>query len=264
MAYKVKLKQFEGPFDLLVYLIENAKMNIYDIKISEITRQYIEYIDSLKELEVEIATEFMILAASLLEIKSKMLLPKMAIDGTTILEEDPRKELVEKLIEYRKFKEISEIFGEQELYGRSIFSKPQEDLTSFTNDADEYLKLDIDQFVIAFNKFLLKKKKEKVIKNDYEQRRKVQISIEEKLQFIKKLFELDESKEVDFYNLVKERENKYDVALSFSSMLELVKQESLWANQNAIFGPITIGATEKLKTIKAIEDRKVIDEMLQV
>ncbi len=246
MSYKVKLRQFEGPFDLLVYLIETAKMSIYDIKISEITKQYIEYIENMEKLDVEIATEFMILAASLLEIKSKMLLPKISVDGVDVFDEDPRAELVGRLIEYRKFKAISESLSEQELYGRSIFSKPQEDLTEYTNDADEYLSLDIDQFVIAFNRFLLKKKKESVMKQNYESRRIEKITTEAKLTFIKKLFDLEGKNEVDFYSLVNEKNDKYDVALSFSSMLELVKQDRLWAKQQTIYGPIKVGATDNL------------------
>ena len=84
MGYKVKLSIFEGPFDLLVYLIENAQMNIYDIKISEITRQYLGYIDIMREKDVAVAIEFMVLAAQLIEIKSKMLLPGKIADGDSI------------------------------------------------------------------------------------------------------------------------------------------------------------------------------------
>ncbi len=251
MAYKVKLTQFEGPFDLLVYLIENARMSIYDIKISEITKQYIDYLEEMKELEVEVATEFMILAASLLEIKSKMLLPKMTIDGTTLVDEDPRAELIERLVEYRKFKALSETLSERELIGRTIFTKPQEDLAQYTHEADEYLTLDIEHFVVAFNKFLLRKKKEGDIKREYEHREKEKITTEAKFDFIKKIFEMDANKKVDFYSLVNEREDKYDVALSFSSLLEMVKQNRLWAEQDLIFGPITVGASENLnKEIK--------------
>ncbi len=246
MTYKVKLTQFEGPFDLLVYLIENAKMSIYDIKISEITKQYIEHLEKMKELEVEVATEFMILAASLLEIKSKMLLPKMSVEGEILIEEDPRVELVEKLLEYRRFKAISEVLAEQELYGRSIYAKPQEDISQFTNEPDEYLSLEIEHFVKAFNKFLLRKKKEVAMKKEYQYREREKITTEAKVSFIKKLFELNQGTEVDFYSLVNERESKYDIALSFSSMLEMVKQDRLWAEQSLIFGPIKVGATEKL------------------
>ena len=90
MSYKVKLQSFEGPFDLLVYLIENAQMSIYDIEISIITSQYLDYIKAMKEMDVNISTEFMVLAASLIEIKSKMILPRVTESGEEIAETDPR------------------------------------------------------------------------------------------------------------------------------------------------------------------------------
>ncbi|MBQ6608289.1 MAG: segregation/condensation protein A, partial [Firmicutes bacterium] len=108
--YKVKLQSFEGPFDLLVYLIESAEMSIYDIRISEITSQYLDYIRAMEEQNIEVAQEFMVLAASLIEIKSRMILPRVNEEGEPVIEEDPRKELVQRILEYKHFKEISEAF----------------------------------------------------------------------------------------------------------------------------------------------------------
>ena len=102
MSYKVKLQSFEGPFDLLVYLIENAEMSIYDIRISEITNQYLEYIRAMEENDINVATEFMVLASTLIEIKSKMILPRMSIEGQVMEEEDPRTGLVESTRDSRK------------------------------------------------------------------------------------------------------------------------------------------------------------------
>lgn len=248
MAYKVKLNQFEGPFDLLVYLIENARMSIYDIRVSEITSQYIKYIEKMQKLEINVATEFMVLAAALIEIKSKMLLPRTNIDGENLIEEDPRTQLVEKLLEYKKFKAISEMLVEREIYGRSIHEKPQEDLTGYTKEADEYLKLDIDKFVKAFNQFILKKKKETDMKRRYELKEKMRITSEAKIEFIKDMFRKDMSKEVDFYDLVEKKGNRFEVALAFSSILEMVKQKRIWADQKINFGEIRVGATENLET----------------
>ena len=106
MGYKVKLKNFEGPFDLLVYLIENSEMSIYDIKISEITEQYMLYVDLMKRTNINDIGDFMVLAAELIEIKSKMLLPVHPKEGQQSMEEDPRSRLVEKLLEYKKFKAV--------------------------------------------------------------------------------------------------------------------------------------------------------------
>lgn len=129
MGYKVKLNVFEGPFDLLVYLIENAQMSIYDIKISEITDQYLEYVKEIERQDVSAAAEFMVLAASLLEIKSKMLLPRLAVGEEGAASEDPRSELVEKLLEYKRFKLLAEMLREKEDAGLRIMEKPQEDLS---------------------------------------------------------------------------------------------------------------------------------------
>ena len=127
--YKVKLQSFEGPFDLLVYLIENAEMSIYDIKISEITTQYLAYIKAMEERDVALAAEFMVLASSLIEIKSKMILPRMTEDGQALVEEDPRTELVTRLVEYKQFKEIAEMLEQREEHSFNIFEKPQEDIS---------------------------------------------------------------------------------------------------------------------------------------
>ena len=114
MSYKVKIQTFEGPFDLLVYLIENAQMSIYDIEISSITEQYLEYIRTMREMDVNVATEFMVLASSLIEIKSKMILPRINAAGEMTVEDDPRTELVTRLLEYKRFKKAAEILQEAE------------------------------------------------------------------------------------------------------------------------------------------------------
>ena len=109
--YKVRLQSFEGPFDLLVYLIETAEMSIYDIKISQITNQYLEYLQAMQERNIAVATEFMVLAASLIEIKSKMILPRVSQEETALTEEDPRTELVERLLEYKRFKQAAQLLA---------------------------------------------------------------------------------------------------------------------------------------------------------
>ena len=157
--YKVRLQSFEGPFDLLVYLIETAEMSIYDIKISQITNQYLEYMQAMKERDVFVSTEFMVLAASLIEIKSKMILPRVSQEDGALLEEDPRTELVERLLEYKRFKQAARLFEEREESGTRIFEKPQEDISIYLQNPDEYLSLDIKQFAAAFRLFIEKKHK---------------------------------------------------------------------------------------------------------
>ncbi|MEG0391584.1 MAG: segregation/condensation protein A, partial [Anaerovoracaceae bacterium] len=158
MAYKVRLEIFEGPFDLLVYLIENAKMNIYDIQVSEITAQYIDYVKELQQMDVAVSSDFMVLAAELIELKSKLLLPRVAVTGGEAVDEDPRAELAEKLLAYKSFKHISKMLSEKEDESACIRTKPKEDLSLYTKETEELLELDIDRFVSAFNLFLGKKK----------------------------------------------------------------------------------------------------------
>lgn len=159
MSYKVKLQTFEGPFDLLVYLIENAQMSIYDIEIKSITSQYLEYVKEMENMDVAVATEFMVLASSLIEIKSKMILPRISKSGDSVIEEDPRTELVSRLIEYKKFKRAAEVLRQQEETASDIFEKPKEDISEYLDNPDEYLSLDLKQFASAFSSFLEKKQR---------------------------------------------------------------------------------------------------------
>ncbi|MEA4923302.1 MAG: segregation/condensation protein A [Eubacteriaceae bacterium] len=254
MGYKVKLNVFEGPFDLLVYLIENAKMNIYDIRVSEITAQYLEYIGDMQQMDVSVSSDFMVLAAELIDLKSKMLLPKIKNDGEEDMMEDPRTELVARILEYKRFKNISEMLAERELRGRLVKEKPQEDISRYTDEPDEYLIMDIEHFVKAFNAFLDRKKKVEEIKERYERIERQKISAEQRRNFIKKLFEADKNRVVTFEDMVQEKNDKYDVALSFSSLMEMVKDKRLEADQRRLYGRIDVKATEHLNDI--IEEKQ--------
>lgn len=247
MGYKVKLNQFEGPFDLLVYLIENAQMSIYDIKISEITRQYLDYMDEMKKLDVPVAAEFLVLASALIEIKSKMLLPRAAPDEEGVVTEDPRSELVEKLVEYKQFKAIAEMLQQHEETGLRILEKPQEELSEYIGEVDEYLSLDLKQFINAFEQFLHKKKKVEEIRRHHIRSEKQRITAEARIADIQHFFKGDVERTADFRELIQHKEDKYDVALTFSSVLELMKERYLWAEQKYLYGDITIGATELMK-----------------
>ena len=131
MGYKVKLQAFEGPFDLLVYLIENARMNIYDIRVSEITAQYLDYIEQMQQMDVTVSSEFMVLAAELIELKSRMLLPRSNPETGEVVAEDPRTELVARILEYKTFKTLSGYLAEREEHGFMVREKPQEDISQY-------------------------------------------------------------------------------------------------------------------------------------
>ena len=262
MGYKVKLNLFEGPFDLLVYLIENAQMSIYDIQISEITKQYIAYMDELKKMDVPVAAEFLVLASALLEIKSKMLLPRTAPDEDGVVMEDPRSELVEKLLEYKQFKQMAEILQRREEMSMNIIEKPQEDLSEYVGEADEYLSLDLKQFVAAFEQFLHKKKKVEEIRKHHIRTEKQRVTAEARMADIHHFFKMEPEKKADFRELIQKADDKYDVALTFSSVLELMKERYLWAEQSYIYGDITIGATDLMTKEDAQHQVQQVQEQM--
>ena len=159
MSYKVRLAMFEGPFDLLVYLIENAQMSIYDIQISEITGQYLEYIRNMQKHNINISTEFMVLAAELVEIKSKMMLPRVEEENEAMELEDPRSQLASRLLAYKECKKQSEMLSIRQDIMMGVFEKPQEDISIYIENPDEYLSLEIGAFAKAFNAFLQRKQR---------------------------------------------------------------------------------------------------------
>lgn len=157
--YKVKIDSFEGPFDLLIYLLQTAKMDIYNIRISEITNQYIRYLDEMEELDIEVGTEFILLAAILIKLKARMLLPRESYDDEISTEEDPEIELVSRLSEYMKVKRIAEFLQECEKAGLGIFEKAGEDISIYLDNPEEVLKTSEEKFIEAFFAFLERKKR---------------------------------------------------------------------------------------------------------
>lgn len=240
MSYKVKLDIFEGPFDLLVYLIENAQMNIYDIRIAEITAQYLEYLEDMKRLDVAMATEFMVLAAELIEIKSKLLIPRVSLAEGGEAEEDPRSDLVERLLEYKRFKKAAELLQEAEEATLRIYEKPQEDISEYLNQPDEYLRMDLGQFINAFNMFIHKKHKVAEIKRNYQKVERQKISVEQKIAYIKTFFTEKLLKRVTFRQLIEEKPDKYNAVATFSSLLEMAKEKYVTFEQEKLYGEITV------------------------
>lgn len=152
MSYQIKLEAFEGPLDLLLHLIKKNEVNIYDIPISIITRQYLDYIELMKELNLDIAGEFLLMAATLTHIKSKMLLPQeeKVIEEE---EEDPRAELVRRLLEYKRFKEVAEGLGEREEVWRDVFY-PRHDLSKGEGEEEVVLEVGLFELIDAFREVI--------------------------------------------------------------------------------------------------------------
>ena len=241
--YKVRIDKFEGPFDLLVYLLENARMDIYDIKVAEITEQYIDYLKEMEDLNIEVDTEFIVLAAVLIRLKSHMLLPRMNEEGELEIIEDPRLELQGRLIEYMRTKKAAEFLQEAEEYNLAIHEKPAEDMSQYLEEPDEILKASDEQLVNAFILFLTRKKKVEEVSRRYQRVRRRKESIEARIRDMSAM--LGEKLQpgvagVSFMELLPEEPDRYDVTLSFMSLLSMIKNMEYDAEQAENFGEITV------------------------
>jgi segregation and condensation protein A len=243
MSYKVKLPAFEGPFDLLVYLIENAQMSIYDIQVSEITNQYMDYIDTMNGLNVNLSSEFMVLAAELIEIKSKMMLPKNDLDADLLSVEDPRSDLVERLLAYKKCRRCSEMLQECEEMMADVFEKPQEDISCYLDNPDEYLSLDIKEFARAFSLFLSKKQRIEETQKHYTLVERQRETMEKRMEYIRDTFRhaiRTGNDELNLKELIPDVKNRYDVVVTFVSVLQMMRERYLDAIQRLTYGEITV------------------------
>ena len=253
MSYKVKLQSFEGPFDLLVYLIENAEMSIYDIRISEITNQYLEYLKAMEESDINVATEFMVLASTLIEIKSKMILPRMSVEGQVLEEEDPRADLVERILEYKRFKKAAEILQEKEERSQHIFEKPQEDISEYLDNPDEYLSLDLKQFASAFSLFIQKKQKVEAVRKHYTRIERERSTMEGRIRMILGTVRRKIGQIFSFRELVPNKDDRYDVVVTFMSLLEMAKERVIRIDQKSLYGDIEVSAGERVDEDTVLE-----------
>lgn len=248
MAYRVRLRQFDGPFDLLVYLIENSRMDIYDIKISEITSQYIEFLGTMQDMNVEVSSDFLVLAAELVKIKSQMLLPRAPQDiSAGEPEEDPRERLVSQILEYQKCRRAGEALAE--CYDRAArsFEKPCDDISQYVNNPEVYLDLDTDDLAKAFNSFLSRKHRIEEARRRYTRLERDRETMQNRMLMIRDIFRSREADgqpdSVDFRRLIPKKSDvsgRYETVVSFTSMLEMMRERYLDADQEYNFGDITV------------------------
>ena len=238
--YPIKIDNFEGPIDLLLYLIEKNKMDIYEINLTEITEQYMEYLNKMQELNLEIASEFLVMASTLLYLKSKNLLPKQEEE-----EEITEEELIRRIVEYKKFKEISKVFKENyEEFSKRIFKDPEDiELPKKTleekydkNVIPEIYKEIVERTSVRLNQNA--KNIEKIALVDT-------YTVGSK---VKEMFKiLIKSKKFVFnkvFSLIKR--NKKEVVTAFTGLLELSRRDKVVTEQNELFGDILV---EKKKRI---------------
>lgn len=254
MSYKVKLDVFEGPFDLLVYLIERSKMSIYDIEISKITSQYLEYVKALQEdRDIELAQEFMVLAAELIKIKSRMLLPIETVINEQGEEEvvDPRKELVQKILEYKAFKEMSAFLADQQEITSHIHEKPAEDIEAYTGEPEEIIKGSMEEFANAFMAFILKKQRIEAVHRIYERIERQKMSMEKRIREV--ITQLEQRESMMFSELIGKENTNFNKVVTFTSILELLKQKTITADQEKQFGDITIKKASNFENVNIEE-----------
>jgi segregation and condensation protein A len=247
MQYNVKIDAFEGPLDLLLHLINRLEIDIYDIPVSKITEQYLLYIHTMKELQLDLASEYLVMAATLLAIKSKMLLPKheeeeLEDEFGLEMEEDPRDELVERLIEYKKYKEAAEELKEMEQERGMIYTKPPSDLAQYSEDEQHDLKdlnVSLYDMLGAFQKLLRRKKLQKPLSTKItRQEIPIETRMEEIISHIKK-----SRGRTAFYSLFP-NEDKEHLVVTFLAILELMKRQEIAVSQEGNFSDIYIEATE--------------------
>ena len=235
MTYKVKLNFFQGPLDLLLFLIKRDKIDIYDIPIANVTKQYLEYMELMKLLDLEIAGEFLVMAATLIHIKSKMLLPPEETEEPELEEQDPREELVKRLLEYKKYKEAAGKLQEMHDRHKGVFFREGEGEKGMvmSDDGSQYFEASLFDLITAFRKVLSEIPKEtfhKVVRNTF--------TVSDKIHSIYHM--LAKSSRLVFSSLFKDSLNKDEVIATFLAVLELMKMREILVVQKDYFSDIEI------------------------
>ena len=237
MEYKIVINEFEGPLDLLLHLIKESKMEITEIRIDEITKQYLNYIETMERMNLDIASEYLIMAAEVIVKKSRSLLPNKQ-NSEDDYEEDPKENLINRLLEYKRYKEMSSLFEDLELNRKQFFSKKPEDLRNYQEQEVIEEEYDINLLIDALNKFLVRKKKEKPLNTKIT---KKEYSVSKRNVEIKNI--LLKKKKVKFEELFDVYKKDY-IVVTFLSILDLIKKQEINVVQENNFSSILISIKE--------------------
>jgi len=235
--YKVKLEVFEGPLDLLLYLIKKEEVDIYDIPIERITNQYMEYLTLMQMLNLEVAGEFLVMAATLMYIKSRMLLPadQQVTDAEADEGEDPRWELIRQLVEYKKFKDAALQLGQREDEQSRIFPRQVGEGLGIDADAEVPLaEVSIFDLINAFNDVL----KKATAREDFREIMEERFTVSDKIEEI--LYTLRDRSEMIFSELFAAASSRAEVVVTFLALLELIRLKRLKVRQDEAFGEIRV------------------------
>ncbi len=235
--YKVQLEVFEGPLDLLLYLIKRDELDIYDIPIERVTQQYLQYMELMRILDLNIAGEFLVMAATLMMIKSRMLLPVEERPELEPEEEDPRWDLVRQLVEYKKFKDAADHLEELALRREDVFVREGEHLELGAEPDVSLHDVSIFDLISAFNEALKRAKKEDLTELFAER-----YTVAEKVDLLAGL--LKEKGRLRLSGLLQGMTHRYEMVCTFLAVLELIRLHQLRAEQQGVFGEIELVAVE--------------------
>jgi segregation and condensation protein A len=232
MTYEVKLDIFEGPMDLLLYLIKKNEIDIYNIPMAVITEQYLQHLEVMKSLNLDLAGEYLVVASTLIHIKSRMLLPQP--EEPEAEEEDPRADLVRQLLEYQAFKEAALSLDGRLMLGRDTFKReaPAEEIPD-TGDEEELVELNIFDLVVAFQRIVVNLRQEEIMEIDVEK-----MSLADRINEVMEI--LTTQRDMSFTDLLGEAATRKRVIYTFLAVLELMKLRLIRAFQAGPFGPIRI------------------------
>jgi segregation and condensation protein A len=235
MSYEIKLDIFEGPLDLLLYLIRKNEIDIYNIPIALITEQYLEYLDIMRSLNLDLAGEYLVLAATLIHIKSRLLLPPAEDEEEGEEGQDPRAELVRQLLEYQTFKEAALSLEARPLLDRDVFSRgaPAEDPSTREEEEEAMIEVGIFELVQAFRLIIagLDRSDDLVIDTE-------RMSLTDRINEI--MERLSEKKQLTFRELLGENTDRKRIVYTFLAILELMKLRMVKAYQSGPFGAIRL------------------------
>lgn len=220
--YRVQLKNFEGPLDLLLFFIKRDELDIYDIPISYITNQFLEYINLMEELDLDVASEFILMASMLMSIKAKMMLPKEESDEK-LDEHDPRYELVQRLLEYKRYKEMAGKMEDVAVEANKSYFRGNHDADQVEKQATGEALQDVTMFdlMTAFKKVLSDIKKQEAIHHV----EKIEYTIEEQSEYV--LGRLQESGRTSFRTMCMELGNQTQIVVTFLAVLEMLKERQI-------------------------------------
>ena len=232
--YAIKLDIFEGPLDLLLYLIKKNEIDIYNIPVALVTEQYLQYLKIIKALNLDLAGEYLVMASTLIHIKSRMLLP--VPEEPEEEEEDPRAELVRQLIEHKTFKEAAVNLGERPLLERDVFTRAAllpEEIEKSTADEEELMEVSVFELIEAFHRIVSQIDKKELMEIDLEK-----LSLTDIINEI--MEQLSLTKSLTFEDLLRERKDRRRIIYTFLALLELIKLRMIKAYQTSVFGVIRI------------------------